>query len=488
MRTIVVSALAFIFSSTCCHAMSEANRDALQKYFEGQGTIRHAVYAPLGGPEVGVAEIETGGSSSRLQAVRMPKPGTFETIYTQALTSSPERSPFTLMLQGRHLLVYAPTSWSSSSGATHKRGDLEIVDLTSEGGTKTLFGLKDVVDLQFAPGTRDGEGLIWQPLPHFLNTGEILPVRHQYFRLVWNERDQTYELRHHLIPLPDATLVDSANLNNRAIIYYRAGLLQRAHEVLSEASQLAEEGQSLILHNNEMVDGELDDLSMQGQRMSGVPFDEALQFFWQGDFGNCLRILETRKYGGFNDRDMAMLGLALAQERRWPETDAYSQELARRGYPHTADYYAELVRIALGQKNDEIFQRYLKALEAVDRTHPGYALGVANLYFRLGDANKGRDVLEAAMRRSATVLNDLSAVRLALYELYSQSGEGNEMTRLIADAKDGPIINLNGLADLVDYVDLRSALAKVVAEPGEDGIVVPDKPLEGAASDFFDFK
>jgi tetratricopeptide (TPR) repeat protein len=465
--------------------MSEANRESLEKYFAGQGEVRYAVYAPLGGPEVGVAQIGS-GPSAKLQAVRMPKPGTFETLYTETIQDNGERAPFTLMLQGRHLMVYSGTQWSSSSGGSHRRGDLVIRDLTGPSGSaKTLFELKDVVDLQFSPGTRDGEGLIWQALPHFLNDGTSLPIRHQYFRLVWDEYGQTYQLRQHLTPMAEAAVIPEANLNNRAIIYYRAGQLRKAHALLSQAVQEAEEGQSLIMHNNQMVDGEIDELSMQGRHHPGRPFDEALQYFWQGDFEACLRVLETRKYGGFNDRDMAMLSLALAQERRWREVDSYVAELARRQPAFIADFVGELVMIAQDQGHRDTLLKYVKLLEQIDNSHPASILAKANLYLKLGDLEEGRRLLEHGVRSASGGSSDLSPLRLALYQLYSETGNGSGMQDLIADASDGPVTNLRGLVDLIDHMDLRSALVDIVPEEGE-GIPMPNQPLDSAAAGYLE--
>ena len=49
-----------------------------------------------------------------------------------------------------------------------------------------------------------------------------------------------------------------------------------------------------------------------------------------------------------------------------------------------------------------------------------------------------------------------------LFELYQNTGQPT--TQLIADAQRGPVHNIAGYVDLIDYYDLRSALGNVELE------------------------
>jgi len=51
----------------------------------------------------------------------------------------------------------------------------------------------------------------------------VLPVRNSYVQLSYNTEKKEYRLYQHLTVLPAADTVDSANMNDRAILYYRMG-------------------------------------------------------------------------------------------------------------------------------------------------------------------------------------------------------------------------------------------------------------------------
>lgn len=455
-------------------AISEKNRSLLAKHFTELGTVKHELYAPLGGPELGAAVIDSG--SPRLEVVEVAG-REFKTLLTLGVPASSSRAPFTFLMTGQHLLTYPAIDWTDEQGLAHRRGDLTIYDLAAEGGPKKLYELKDVLDLYYeAVGSMTPQGLLWQPKRHFLNEAGLLPVKNQYFRLELDQQSGAYKLYQHLTALPDAAVVDAANINNRALLYYYQGRLTEAARLLEHAAQLAEADQSVVMHNQAMVKSELTDLSEQGNLMPERMFDEALAYYWQGDYSACLRTMEGRS--NFSDAQLAMLGLALAQTKRWPEVDRITVELEHRQAAFFADYLAELVTIARFQRFFEIAQTYLLALQVTDKQHPGYAANLAALYALQGDSVRAEQLLQSYLSDQAGRGRDLSQPRLELYTLYFQRSNTLGCEELARAAQAEPLANLQGVVQLLDFIDFSAALTDVPLEE-HDRIQAPEEPLEG---------
>jgi len=470
---LMLTALA-VLAAAPAQAISEKNRVALAKHFAELGPVKHELYAPLGGPEVGAAVIE--GTSPRMEVV-LVNGKEFKTLLTLGVPAVTEQSPFTFLLTGMHLLTYPTVDWTDSAGPVHHRGDLAIYDLSAKDQPKKLFELQDVLDLTFAAaGSLTPEGLLWQPSRHFLNTGEILPVKNNYFRLALNQETGEYQLYMHLTALPDAATVDSANINNRALLYYNEGRLFEASRLLEQAAQLAESNQSVVLRNQALINSELDDLDAQGNLLPDKPFDEGLAYYWEGDYGACLRVMENRQ--NFSDTQLAMLGLALAQVKRWPEVDRTTVELERRKVPFLADYLSELVKIARFERFDEIANVYLLALQVTDKDCPGYAANLAAMYVLSGDTARAEQLLEDYLSKHAASERNLSEPRLTLFTLYHQRANQAGCEQLLKDAQAGMQSDLNGLVQLLDFVDYSAAMTDVPLAPS-DRIKAPKKPLEG---------
>jgi hypothetical protein len=454
-------------------AINESNKQALAKHFTEQGTVVFDLYTPLGGPEIGAAVIDS--SAPRLEVVEVKGRGDFRTLLTLSMPQGLKRQPYTFLLTGQHLLTYPTVEWQDDHGVAHRRGDLTVYDLISEGEPKKLFELKGVDDLSFAPGgALTADNLLWQPSRHFLNTSATLPQKNNYARLVLDESG-SYRLLRHLVALPEAAIDDAANLNNRAIYFYGAGRLSEAARLLEQASQLAEGNQRQLSRNQALIKSELTDLAEQGHLVPDRPFDEALCYYWQGDFNACLRAMEGRS--AFSDEQLALLGLALAQVKRWSDADRATVELERRHVPFLADYLAELVGIARFQRFYDVAQTYLLALQVTDDKHPGYATNLSAMQVLAGDVDGAIRTLEGYLTQQVHSGRDLGAPRAALYELYAQSGNKAGCDRLVADALAEPHHDLSGLVPLVDYVDLSASMSDVPAEE-RDRIKAPSQPLD----------
>jgi hypothetical protein len=462
-------------------ATSKANQDMLMKHFATLGTVLSATFPPIGGPEIGAAVIagkaaEGSTPPPRLRIVRVEGGGRIVDVLDEALPTAAERPQYALLHGGKHLMTYPTTAWVDGAGITHTRGDLAVRDLEAAGGPKVVYELKDAVDVAFSAGAVEYDDcLLWQPDPHFLNAARTLPVRNNYVQMSFNAETNTYELYQHLIVLPDAAQVDAANLNNRAILYYRAGYLLQAARLLEQASSLAEANQSLIAHNQELVKSEIADLERQLERLAGRPANRALLYYWQGDYGACLRELEARQPAGLTDTDCAMAGLCLAQVKRWPDVDKTSIELEHRNVPFLASYLAELVRIAGWQGFHDIAATYLQALVAVGRDLPAAAALKAQLLASTGRTADAQSLLEQYL--AAHPGGSVNAgPRLRLYELYRGHGDSAGCQQLVQDALAGPVTDLLGYVLLADYADLSTALAEVA--PESDRIKAPQSPLD----------
>jgi hypothetical protein len=478
--TVVLLALALLGQTA--HATTKENVERLKQHFATLGEVRYQVFAPLGQdglkrpyPELGAAEIETGGTSKLVVVQVGSGKGGLTTLISEPFESTGAGADFDLLGIGNHLITYASEPWTDGSGIDHTRGDLLVRDLTAP-GVPTLFELRDAVDLGFTIGSRKfQDNLVMQPALHFLNSGERLPRRFAYSRLAFDEVSGQYKLVHHLTPLPEAHKVVAANLNNKGILYYRAGHLRMAEEWFSRATTQAAADQGLIAHNTELVGVEIESLAGQGGKRPEQPFDEALMAYWQGDFAAALTQLSARSNLG--EFDYALLGLALAQERRWPEVDNVTRRLhdkslsaSGRGKQFYADYLGEVIRIAFlqGPHLTQVAARYLKALEALDRGHPVYIEGLAELLLRGGNTDRAAALLERGIEHAAADAN-LTLAFNRLYELYTSRGKST--TALLADASRGPLHNVGAYVDLVDYYDLRPALAELEYE-GEETFTV----------------
>jgi hypothetical protein len=461
----LLGALAVVAAATPAFATKKENIELIEKHFATLGTVKYQAFAPLGGPEVGAAEI--GG---KLVVVSVDGKSV-KSLLSEPFSSTGDSADFCYMGEkGEHLLSYNATEFTDPQGQNHVRGDLLVRDVSGATPVKTLFELRDAVDVGFKIGSwKFQDNFIWQPALHFLNSGERLPRRSLYSRLMWDEVAKEYKLGHFLTPLPDAATVDSANTNNRAILFYRAGHLTEAAQLFSQATTQALTGQSIIAHNTGLVSIEMDDIARQGRNLPGQPYDEALSFYWRGEFADALASL-ARRGDSVTEFDYALRGLALAQERRWPEVDETTELLARKALSSTGrgkgfygDYLGELVSIALlqGPKMQEVAARYLKALEATDRSNPAYVRGIAALMQRTGKTVDTQRVLENYINIAPDDA-DLADLRLMLFELYQNTGRPT--TTLIAEAQRGPVLNIAGYVDLVDYYDLRAALGQVKFE------------------------
>lgn len=508
-------------------AISVKNEARLMEHFTGLGQVHYSLFAPLGGPEVGGAVIDDGDGTGRLVIARVEKDAILE-LLTEGLSELSDKPPFTFLFTGHHALVYPTRSWTDTRGVKHRRGDLVIYDITMQDTPLELFALKDVCDIMFqAGGALSADNLLRQPSSHFLNSSSMLPVKYNYCQLSFepapakadserpstdapqvdssgeaetgddgNEGAQqpeqaasashseapeyTYVLSLPLKPMANAASVDAANLNNRAIFNYYRGRLLEATRLLTQADNIAESNQNVILRNQSLINSELDDLGAQARLMPGVPFDEALQYYWQGDYLGLLRIMDIRRNLGMSDNDYALLGLALAHEKRWPEVDRVTVELERRGWPLLADFLWELNKIAEVQgftEIDGIANQRLLALEAIDTNHPGYIAGLARLLRRTGQEQQAVHVLGNYVFNPVNADIDLSEPRWELYQMRYHKADQIGCDQLIESARAGPILNLLGYVQLVDFIDYSTALTDVPIDHS-GRMKVPEYPLE----------
>lgn len=470
-------------TSQIAQALTPKNRELLEKEFADRGAIVYDLYAPLGSVQVGVALIETGQPDWELLVLKASEQGKVETVLSEAYPKAQSNShPFTLLYNGRHLLTYHAKETVDERGATRLQGDLVVRDIADKGDLKELFMLRQVVDLKFSSdGMKSETNLLWQPATHFLNQPGRLPHKYNYFRFVYKRGKGEYQIFHHLEPIPNATTEEYANFNNRAIIYYFRGLLVGASRLLEQAWNQSGYNPVVVQHNQDFVKGELNDLEAQVQLENAIPFDDALLYYWQGEFALCLQVLAAKEDQvgilGLADLDLVLTGLVLAQQRRWIEADRISLAIDSRGSDLLADYLCEMARIAGYQGLLEVEGTYLMALEVANADHPGYIAGVAGMLRRKGELAEAQRVLETYLRRPHDLSVNLLEPSRALYSLYLATTDHAGMEWLIAASLKAPLINLLGYANLVDYWDLSNALVEVIPEERER-ILMPKELLD----------
>jgi hypothetical protein len=458
------------------------SQKVLGEYFAKQGEVLLVVYPPITGPELGVALVAAktadgaAPASAQLIAARVAGRREVQQVLAETYALAGGAPQFALLMNGKHLLTYNPTPWKDAAGQDHARGDLRIRDLEAQGGPKQLYELKDVVDLGLPAGSvQYSDCLLWQPRQHFLNAHGVLPVRNNYVQLSCNPDKNEYTLFQHLTALPDAEKVDSANLNDRALLFYRLGALTDSARLLEQAYSLAESDQSIVAHNQELVKGEITELSRQLQHAEGRQGDRALMYFWQGDFRLSLGALDSRKREGMTDLDAGLAGLALAFLDRWPEVDSLSVELERRKVPFLAEYISYLVDIADLQNHADISSTYLQALGAVGSNTPAYAAWYAEALDRRGKSAEAATALEQYLAtHPGGSVN--AAPRLKLCELYTRLGNSAGVGQLAKDALAGPLTDLQAYAQLADYYDLSAARREI--RPEGDRLIAPQGKLD----------
>jgi hypothetical protein len=464
--------------ATPAAAINEKNQALLKEHFRSQGEVLYELYAPFGGPELGGAVIRTGGSAT-LSVAAVREKGECTTLYTQSVNPDFKSPPFTFLLTGQHLFVYSTTPWTDSQGIEHQKGDLRIVSMLVENPGTVLYELKDACDLRIEPGgALTADNLLWQPSPHFLNRFGFLPHKSNYFRLTLDMNDGKYKLHQHLTALPDASTVDYANLNNRALMNYASYRLKDASYLLEQANRLAESDQSIITRNQQYIKSELTDLDQQQNLVPDMPYNEALESFWEGDYSAVLRALEARQQKGYTAFDYAIYGIASAQLKSWPKTDELTIALERMQFPYMGDYLWELVKIALYQDYPEIAMTYLVALQVTDPTHPGYVTGMAKIERMQGNLAEAEKLLENYVYDPANNGRDIADARLELYDLYYQNGNQDGCKRLIETSQQPPLVNLQSYVQLADFIDFATALAVLPTVEG-DRLQAPDEPLDG---------
>jgi hypothetical protein len=193
-----------------------------------------------------------------------------------------------------------------------------------------------------------------------------------------------------------------------------------------------------------------------------------------------LRLLDSRDRKRFEEADLAMLGISLANVKRWPEADKVTAQLGNAGYRYIGDYLYELVKTAEYQGLEQVVPVQLKALEHFDPGHPGLAAGKARLLRAAGQNASAEQLLRAYLRSKANSGLDLTPVRYELYSLLFSQSETAACNQLVREALQDHGGNLRGFVALADFIDYRGAYTDIPLEE-RDRIKAPSKPL-----DFFD--
>lgn len=461
-------------------ALDPDKRELMKKHFAELGSVKYELFAPLGGLDVGAVLLQGSGNADELRVVKLQPSGGFNTVYAGSLTSAglSGRQPFTFLQAGQHLLTYPTVAHKGPGGTTDELGDLTVYDLSGDGAARMIFTIPGLVNLGVqASGALSNDNIIRQPSRHFLNTGGRLPVKYDYFRLSFDSSIGQYRIYHHLTPMPNGMVEEAANFNNRSLADYYAGRMMDATRGLERATMLSETNQSTVYRNQDLIKSELDDLAAQSRFVKDRPNDDALLAFWQGDFNLVVRLIGARPEASRRGLDLAMLGIALAQLRRWPEADRITGVLAENRYEYLGDYAAELLKVAESQKLPPVIEIQLKALERFDPGHPMLEAALSRVLLRGGQSAQAEGRLLSYLSRNATSGRDLGPVRLQLYELYNQTADQAGMDRLVKAAMTGHGGYLRGFVALADYLDFRGAYTDVPLEE-RDRIKAPKTPLD----------
>jgi hypothetical protein len=468
-------------------ALSMENKQKLQQAIadlageKNQNLRVQPDYAAISGPEMAVVLLKREGGSDELRVLRVTGDGGVATWFTLPMTTAglSGQKPFLLLMGGRHLLTYSTIERTDAMGLAHEVGDLAVYDLTAAGGPHSVFALDNIEDLRYQ--TTDDKAytsLLRQPSQHFLNHSGKLPIKFDYYLLGFDPDLGQYTLSHHLQLVTGARTDEAVNLNNRALAHYYSGRLLEASRDLERATQESESGQSMMLRNQSFVKGEIDDLSNQVRKAPQAEGDEALMDFWQGDFAAALRLLEGRQRGGLSAAELALLGLSLANQRRWPEADKVTAALGGHKYASIGDYLYELTKIAEYQGVSPAFAVQIKALEHFDPGHPGLYAAMSRV---LRHANKPLDaealVLQALGRARATN-RDTLPLELELYDLAGQGNDSATQDELCRKALQSHGGNLHRFVALADYLDFTNVYVEVEPAERNDRIKAPKERLD----------
>ncbi|MCB1217205.1 hypothetical protein KDL44_07420 [bacterium] len=452
-------------------AATENGISRLDSHFSSLGTVEYKLYTPLGGPEMGAAVIRDGGGlEMRVVELRNGQP---VNRISERMTEYNGKRPFTFLLTGRQFLSYPTHDWTDERGINHQIGDLKIYDMTGE-SPQVIFELPRVTDLSFeAKGALTASNLLWQPAFHYLNEDGKFPLKYNYF-IVRQDQTGKYDIFHHLELLPDNGLVEAARYNNRAIYYYMKDDLMGAINAISNANIITDRDQSIILSNTDYLKSELADIEYQTEHNPDPVVDEARMYFWTGQYQSALRVLEARQRY-MSDADWAMSALSLARLRRWPEADNITAELKRRNVVWLGDYLADMLSIAELQRLPRVLEVQLRAMEALDPTHPALVAAKARILLGAGKTGEAQRLLEGYLARRPN--REVDEARYELYGIYHAAGDQAGMDRLLAELTTSQMTDLRDYVNLKDYHDFSVVMEELEADD-TDFIKSPRNPLQ----------
>jgi hypothetical protein len=453
-------------------AATQAGREQLGKHFAGLGKVEYELYAPLGGPEMGAAVIRD-GSGIEMRVVEL-KNGTPTSRLSKRMDEYNGKRPFTFLLTGMQFLSYPTKTWTSPDGKRHDIGDLTIYDMRGDTPI-VVYELKNVTDLFFqAYGALTASNLIWQPADHYLNTPGIYPIKYDYFNVRADENGQ-YEIVHHLEMLEDIGLVEAARYNNRGVFFYDRNNLENSIAAFSKANISTDRDQSVILRNTDYVKSEMTDLEYQASHNPDDVVDDARMYYWTGQYQPALRVLETRQRR-MTDSDFALSALCMANLKRWPEADNITAVLKQRGVPWLGDYMADLLNIAELQGLPRVLEVQMRAMEALDPTHPALAAIKARLLIFAKQDDAAQRLLESYLFANRPN-RDVSEAIYELYGIYFNASDSVGMERLQREAQQGELTNLKAYVNLHDYRNFDLVLEELQVDTTE-WIKAPRKGLD----------
>ncbi|MEZ5339254.1 MAG: hypothetical protein R3F46_13465 [bacterium] len=452
-------------------AATENGISRLDSHFSSLGTVEYKLYTPLGGPEMGAAVIRDGsGLEMRVVELRNGQP---VSRISERMSEYTGKRPFTFLLTGRQFLSYPTRSWTDARGQEHQIGDLKIYDMTGE-SPQVIFDLPNVADLSFqAKGALTASNLLWQPADHYLNTEGKYPLKYNYF-IVRQDQTGKYDIFHHLELLPDNGLVEAARYNNRAIYYYMHDDLMGAINAMSKANIITDRDQSIILSNTDFLKSELADIEYQAEHNPDPLVDEARMYFWSGQYQPALRVLETRQRY-MSDADWALSALCLAKLKRWPEADNITAELRRRDVPWLGDFLSDLLDIAELQRLPRVLEVQMRAMEALDPSHPALIAAKARILLGAGQTAEAQRMLEGYLARRPD--REVDEARYELYGIYHAAGDQAGMERLLGELRQGQITDLRDYVNLKDYHDFSVVMEELEVDQTEF-IKSPKNPLQ----------